>query len=387
MKLPIELSQRLAKQWHQSRLRQERLLSSSAWPIELSIGKPSAKDIAGAIRLVQQHVQAWKNVVVGEVVWEKVNYRAGTDPISVPVRWSLKTPSEWIAAAADKTVTEEFTQLTKIIEQIDQMYWSLFIQQRTLWHKKDLAEVVRTANLAQQLSPGCANGLPLRLLSGLGIDTKFIARNSKLLTRLLDERFEGAASEQGLSNFLDALDEGDHWVLLTALSPGLLPFRRLRITTAELATAELPGSRLLIVENEQCIHLLPALPDTLVILGAGLDLSWLQSPALTNKNIGYWGDMDSWGLLMLARARSCCPDLVPLLMNKSLFDHYPDGRVVSEPVPAQPDPPKSLTNDEAEFYLYLLSQQCGRFEQEFLPAHEVENAMLVWAGTPSSDIR
>ncbi|MFO6218086.1 DUF3322 domain-containing protein, partial [Pseudomonas aeruginosa] len=65
-----------------------------------------------------------------------------------------------------------------------------------------------TAQLATQLSPGCAQGRPLRLLAEHGVDTKFFERNAILLTKLLDERFEGAASEQGLTTFLDAFCSG-----------------------------------------------------------------------------------------------------------------------------------------------------------------------------------
>ncbi|MFZ2449994.1 MAG: Wadjet anti-phage system protein JetD domain-containing protein [Methylovulum miyakonense] len=109
------------------------------------------------------------------------------------------------------------------------------------------------------------------------------------MTRLLDERFDGAVSEQGLVNFLDALEENNHWVMLVPLEKGLLPFKRLRITTSELAETALPCSRILVVENEQCIHLLPELPDTIAILGAGMDLQWLNSNQLDTKLIAYWG--------------------------------------------------------------------------------------------------
>lgn len=93
--------------------------------------------------------------------------------------------------------------------------------------------------------------------------------------------------------------------LVVPLQPELLPFKRLRLTTSELAETPLPASRLLVVENEQCVHLLPeVLPDTLAVLGSGLDLQWLVSAHLAGKQIAYWGDMDIWGLLMLARAPS-----------------------------------------------------------------------------------
>lgn len=378
MKSPAEISERLVRQWHQAQTRAERLLSSGAWPIIIPIGKPSAREFSENIRDVQNHVQIWQGVDVGEVEWMPVNYRAGAEPVRIPVRWNLRNPSEWVTAAADATVADEYALLERLVESVEEVFRPLLVRQRALWFKKDLNEVIATARLAATLSPGCARGRPLRLLAEHGVDTKFFERNGTLLTRLLDERFDGAVTEQGLVNFLDALEENNHWVMLAPLDNGLLPFKRLRITTLELAETALPYSRILVVENEQCIHLLPELPDTVAILGAGLDLQWLRSGQLDRKLIAYWGDMDSWGLLMLSRARQYRSTISPLLMAQALFDRYSSDSAVHEPVVAQSASPEGLTEYEAIFYQYLLNQERGRLEQEYLPKHEVENALNVW---------
>lgn len=215
-----------------------------------------------------------------------------------------------------------------------------------------------------------------------GVDTKFFERNATLLTKFLDERFEGEASGLGLATFLDAYEEHAHWVLVAPLSPGMLPFRRFRLTTAELAETVLPGSRLLVVENEQCIHQLPEVPDTIAILGAGLDLQWLASSQLAGKQLAYWGDMDTWGLLMLARARCHQPTINALLMEQTLFERYAPVSAVAEPTKAQAMVPDGLLHDEANFYRYLLAQERGRLEQEYLSRDRVESAIAAWVGRP-----
>jgi hypothetical protein len=383
MKSPSDLSQRLARQWQQASIREERLLSADAWPVALSIGKPSAKIFSEDTLAVQRHVKAWQHVQVGDVDWEPIKFRAGADAVHLPVRWRLQNPSEWVTASADPSIFEEYASLEQLVEQVDELFHPMLVRQRSLWLKKPLQEVVDTARLAATLSPGCAAGRPLRLLAGHGVDTKFFERNNGLLTRLLDERFDGAASDQGLVNFLGALEEGDHWVLLAPLSGGILPFKRMKVTTAELAKMKMPCSHILVVENERCIHLLPALPDTIAILGAGLDLQWLSSACWVEKSVGYWGDMDTWGLLMLARARKYNPNLMPLLMNQSLFDQYGAGRSVPEPVIAQTIAPDGLTDTESAFYIHLLNQQRGRFEQEYVPEVEVARALMDWAKNAS----
>ena len=378
MKSPADISERLAKQWHQAQIRAERLLSSGAWPLVLSIGKPSAREFSENIKAVQHHVQTWQNIAIGEVEWEFINYRAGAEPVRIPVRWCLRKPSEWVAAAADPSVATEYALFEHLVEKVEEVFRPLLVCQRALWLKKEPEEVIATARLASILSPGCARGRPLRLLAEHGVDTKFFERNSTLLTRLLDERFDGAATEQGLVNFLDAFEENNHWVMVVPLEKGLLPFKRQRVTTSELAETELPGSRVLVVENEHCVHLLPELPDTVAILGAGVDLQWLKSDQLNAKMIGYWGDMDSWGLLMLSRAKQYRSTISPLLMTRILFDKYSSESAVHEPVIAQPASPDGLTEVEMSFYQYLLNQEQGRLEQEYLPKYEVEKALIEW---------
>lgn len=65
----------------------------------------------------------------------------------------------------------------------------------------------------------------------------------------------------------------------------------------------LPSERVLIVENESCQHQLPSVPNTIAVLGAGFDLSWTEAEWLARKKIAYWGDIDTWGLHFLAKAR------------------------------------------------------------------------------------
>ena len=378
MKSPNDWRQRLIGQWHQAAVREARLLRPDAWPLELPIGKPSARAFVAHPREVQAHVQAWKAVGVGQVQWQPIHYRASAEPVSMPLVWRLHTPTEWVTAMDDAAIHAEFSALEQLVGEADELFRALLIRQRSLWLKKPLDEVISTLRLARTLTPGCAQGRPLRLLGGHGVDTKFFERHGTLLTRLLDERFDNAVSEQGLATFLDALDESDHWVLVAPLCDGLLPFKRLRLTTTELAQTPLPGSRVLIVENERCLHQLPELADTVAILGAGLDLQWLAAPHWSEKALGYWGDMDTWGMLMLARARACQPTLTPLLMDQGLFDRHASHSAVPEQVPAQQGAPEGLSEAEVRLYTHLVGLERGRLEQEYLPDDEVHSALKDW---------
>ncbi|MCY0966111.1 DUF3322 domain-containing protein [Parathalassolituus penaei] len=380
MKSPSDLASQLAKQWHRPDLRVSRLLDRDSWPLTLNIGKPTASQVLHQTLQVQQHLHAWRAMAElgnqGTVEYDEVSYRSTAAPVRLPVRWVITSPSQWIAATNDKTVALEFRQLCELVAAVSPVYRQRLVRERSLWLGKSVPDVIQLCQLADQLEPGIGQGRPLRLLSGFGVDTKLIERNQTTLQKLLDERFNGTVSEQGLITFLDAAADKDHWLLIKPLCEGLLPFRRLRLTTSEIAAVNLPASRLIVVENEQCEHLLPELADTIAILGAGLDLGWLDSPTLADKQILYWGDMDSWGLLMLARARQYCPSIKPVLMNRAAFEEFAPLSAVIEPVSAQPQAPAGLTACEAGFYRYLSTREKGRLEQEFIPQQRVRTELL-----------
>lgn len=371
MKSPDELAQHLLRQWQNNTLRAQRLLTPEPWPLRLAIGKPTATQVLQQSASVQQHIQSWRQVTVGQVIFEHKNYRRLAEAVELPSYWQINSPSEWMQACQNAAVRYEFAVLSELISASDSCMHELLVRERNLWRHKPLNELLDTLKLAGKLSPGCAQGQPLRLLSGYGVDTKFVERHETLLRRLLDTRFADAASEQGLLNFLDALDEKDHWLLVRSLSEGLLPFQRLRITSAELAQTALPATRILLIENERCEHLLPPLRDCIAVLGAGFDLAWLAGQALEGKKLYYWGDLDTWGLAMLARARQLRPNLQALMMTQEVFTDYADF-AVSEPQRAGDFDQSYLAADEQALLLDLQQRKKGRLEQEFIPIQRVQ---------------
>jgi hypothetical protein len=311
-------------------------------------------------------------------VWEPVAYRATGESIEVPVRWVLRSPSEWVAATADPTVADEYHTLSRLVTVAHPRYRRFLVERRSLVLRHPGDEVAMALRLAEELEEGFAQGVPLRALPVAGIDTKFCERNRQLLSALLDVRFDGAVSAQGLEAFLGAAGPDGHWLLVADLDGSLLPYRRLRVTDTDLAAHGVPGRRLLVVENERCLHTLPDVADTVAVLGAGLNLGWMSAPSLAGHAVAYWGDLDTWGLTMLARARARGgrADLTPLLMDATTFDTYKQ-RAVKEPKPAEP-PSVGLRPEEAALFGRLASAERGRLEQEFLPVELVTDAVVAW---------
>ena len=378
MKSPADLANRLARQWQNADLREQRLLKPDNWPLKIPISKPTGAMVRDQISLVRQHLQQWRDVSTGQVEWQTLRFQSASEAIEIPTAWVLDSPSEWIQATNCPDVKHEYQLLNRLASQLDSRFHSLIIRRRSLVMGKPEADICRSGDLALRITPGCANGKPLRALSMAGIDSKFFERNRQLITQMLDVLFEGQASETGLEAFLGAEDEGHHWLLIADLDSHLLPFSQLRVRASELQTTPLPGQRLLLVENERCLHQLPQTPDTIAVLGSGLNLSWLQAAWLAEKTIAYWGDLDTWGLTMLARAREYLPNISPLLMNRTVFEQFSKESAVEEPQIATVTAPSGLKNSEKDLYNLLLKSKRGRLEQEFLPVDIVHDAVRKW---------
>ncbi len=377
MHSPEALRQKLVKQWQNAHWRVKRLLSEEAWPVKLPIGKPNSALIGDDPAQLLQHIESWRQVDAGSVVWKKWKYRNADEAIELPRQWVIERPSDWVQACADQQVTDDHQLLSHLVAQTDTLFHTLLIRQLPQIRKLPEAEILQVVQVALQLQPGMAQGKPLRALSIAGSDSKFFERHRRLLIHLLDLRFAGEVSEQGLEKFLGAVSENDHWLLLVALQPDLLPFEQMRVRASEIVHRPLSAQYILIVENEQCLHQLPAVTEGIAILGAGLNLNWLQAEWLADRDLAYWGDLDSWGLAMLAKARSFQPHLQPLMMERAVFDQFEESSVV-EPVSYQAGEPQTLSSQELQLFHYLQQREKGRLEQEFLPAELVQSAIRAW---------
>ena len=389
MKSPQALATKLAQQWNSADWRERQLLgTTAAWPLTLSIGQPDPAVFLNDATALRSHLQQWRAVEdlgLGNVQWQERRYRGSSDAIAVPTHWQLAKPSQCIAAirhfkvAGHAQVHSDYARLSTLIAGVDRPgFQRLLVRRLVQWRDTPADAVIAAAHMALQLEPGCAQGKPLRALAVQGNDSKFFERHASLLTALLDERFDGEASRQGLVGFLGALPEDDHWLLIAPLAPGLLPFAQMRVRASELLTTPLPNSRILLVENERCLHQLPQpLPGTIAVLGAGLNLGWLAAPWLQGRRVAYWGDLDTWGLHMLAIARDHLPHLQALLMDAATFSaHHP--LAVTEPVHAPQSACGALHPDEAALAEHLRAQARGRLEQEFLPTDTVHRAVRTW---------
>jgi hypothetical protein len=112
----------------------------------------------------------------------------------------------------------------------------------------------------------------------------------------------------------------------------------------------------------------PPIKDALLIYGRGYNFYSLQKMrCLKNKEIYYWGDLDTHGLAILSQFRSYYPQTRSFLMDSSiLLSHKEHWGVEPKQYPSLP---AHLSSEEAILFNNLIQDQYAvslRLEQEFI---------------------
>jgi hypothetical protein len=145
----------------------------------------------------------------------------------------------------------------------------------------------------------------------------------------------------------------------------------------DLAGSPIAAGLLYIVENDVSYLALPPVPDAVAILGEGYAVSRLAPLGwLAERELVYWGDLDTHGFVMLDRLRATFPEARSMLMDRAtLLDHEAHWGYEATPVNAVLD---RLTPDEAALYRDLVEgryREQLRLEQERLRFSAVRAAM------------
>lgn len=212
----------------------------------------------------------------------------------------------------------------------------------------------------------------LRQIDVPGVDTKFIESRRGLLAELLDAVAPGVADEarspgrdfarrygfraKPAMTRLRSLDGTPLFGGLTDVS----------VRVDELAAIEVPARRVLIVENEVTFLALPVVPGAVAFFGAGFDVLRLgRVPWLRERDVVYWGDLDTDGFVILDRLRSQLPAVRSVLMDLGTIRAH-ESQWTTDPTPSRAELER-LAPHEAAVYRALRDNELGtsvRLEQE-----------------------
>lgn len=350
------------------------LMGEGTWPLKVSLGAPTEKDIAEDAAAVRAWASAWQSRAgPGEVMFEERQFaRLGRHRL--PVGLVLENAGAVAAAVGEsrrwETAGDRYRQMVT--------RWPAMAQRKALASWFDVLagysseDFERLVMLLAWLESNPTSGLYLRQLPVEGLDTKWLEKRTGLVADLLRSLRE-IIDDDGDVHRLFGLRRPAHRmrirILCPALRRGVGGLTDLEAPVAELAALPIAPKAVVIVENLETGLALPDLPGVVAIMRLGNAVSALGVLSwLPEQDVVYWGDIDTHGFAILDRARKVVPQLRSVLMDEeTLLSHRPYWG--QEPTQCPDIFLDALTADERSIYKNLRANCWGpgiRLEQERL---------------------
>lgn len=362
-----------------------RLLGDRLFPIRISLKPPTGRQALDAMAHFQTYMAAWRE-------WPgpgRVEYQTSNLPQvgrhDLPMTLVLEGFDELTSLLGPAALArrQHWESVLEPFRALDSALYPCLVRNLLSLELLSVTDAGRLAATLAQLEPGLGHDNFLRALPLTGVDTKFVEQHIALLTELADALDPGTVSAAGgLLAWLRCRPVPNDWLYVRPLCDdgrrALGGIDLLQLSTATLLATPLPGRSVLIVENVAAGYALPPLPGTIAVFGGGANVRWTQADWLAQRRLGYWGDIDTWGLHYLAAVRRMQTHVEPLLMDLATIQaHLPCIVDEKEPNPAMPE---HLSSAETELYQDLLARRYGGccLEQERLLADWVRVALHGW---------
>ncbi|SKC99082.1 hypothetical protein SAMN05445504_7602 [Burkholderia sp. CF099] len=364
--------------------------SESSWPLSVTLRGPSDRQAAHAPSAMRAWLGIWKDFDriskekgrKAAAVWRSVNWRTMGN-VTAPEKVLFEDPQ----AVADCAGLRRYWDTLKT-------RWQTLSQRYpALAGKRDCASaVVRTAQWSDddfvrlvELLTWCKHnpmsGLHLRQLPLIDIDTKWVEGRRGVIEPLLRILME---------------KEGDVREVMGLRRPPEII--RMRLLDAELRKQALgmedlqmpveqwnyllksPPKRLLIVENLESGLALPDIEDAAAVMALGNNVTILREVRWAHTaDILYWGDIDTWGMHILSRARGIFPHLRSMLMTEAVVESH--LHLLTDETTQDKRPAGNLTKEEAKLLSDLQTGRWGerrRLEQERIHWPSVSDGLRQW---------
>ena len=388
--VPADVIAALRRRWERGEFL-AMLASARGWqPLSVPLHGPAPGELAADFGAAQTWVRQWEatarrgprleyKVVGGRAIGaNKLPFRAWIDDYQQ--LWALL-----VLAGEVRRFTGLLAETAVTAPRI--AGWMAANPRRAMASEGDWAKIIQTVCWIEASSPGRY----LRQVDVPGVDTKFIESRRGILAELLDLQLPAGRVDQSCprSDFTGRyrFRRKPEYVRVRRLggaAGALDPFSELAVPAGELTSARVPASSVYVVENEITYLAFPPAENAVVMLGGGYALSGLKSLSwLHDRDLIYWGDIDTHGFAILSRLRQAFPHARSMLMDRvTLLAH--DTQWVREPKQVNAPLPL-LDRDEAALYRDLVEDAFGpsvRLEQERVSFAAIERALL--PGAPSS---
>jgi len=341
---PSDLADQISRHWVQGRILTAKIGGMSMFPLRLRLRRPDTKalgqrfeDVRAWIRELEDGSRA-KRGFGYDIEWIAIKHRQlGRNQI--PDGISVPTERDALRLIGRDREAQRFCDRVEPTLAIFPLLTD-WIKRKPLTVLENAADWDRILAVLIWFRDHPRSGLYLRQLDIPGVDTKFIEGRKGLLAELLDvvQPMQMGESVPAGTRFFE-----QRFGLRSR--PPLVRFRLLddqlairglsdiSVPAEQFAALSSPAQRIFITENEVNGLAFPNVASGLVIFGLGYSLDLLSGVNwMRDREIHYWGDIDTHGFAMLDRLRSMFPAAYSLLMDReTLLAHR--SLWSDEPVP------------------------------------------------------
>ncbi len=334
----MSIKHKVNKWWEQQHLQTSYVNSINPFPLFFNLPKVSEKLLAENFSIIKTEINALyhaskTNKKYGfQIEYTTINYRK-IGAQKLPIAIYFETQEDLLKYLGKTQIFNQFCQyFDETKKTLPQLITLLQDQPKIMMDNlENWSQILRVCQYFLQ------NPLPnvyLRQLDIVGVDTKFIEKNFKTLKLLLDtllpeshrladintlshhgfERRFGLRHPESLIRFR---------FLDNQLIPLDFPVCDCALPISEFTQINIPARRVFITENKINGLSFPNIKQAIVIFGLGYGITSLTKIQwLKQKEIYYWGDLDSHGFAILSQLRSYFPQTKSLLMDEPTWKKF-----------------------------------------------------------------
>ena len=392
--LPADIRARVLREWERGRLLTASLTGEALYPWRIALKGPSTAELADRFEEARLWIRTLSEAAKSEnsfgyrLEFQDVQHRQlGRNQVPAAV-W-LDGEADALALIGKRREAARWHELAGTIAQVFPPLrdWLARRPLRVLEHGEDWP---RLLGVLGWIAAHPRSNVYLRQIDVPDVHSKFIERQRALLTELLELILPAdgidTTAPAGVAGFeqrygFRAKPALIRFRLLDGALHGLAGLSDLTVPADEFASLAPSQRRVFITENEINFLAFPRLPDSLVIFGAGYGFDSLAKASwLADRDICYWGDLDTHGFAILDQLRGHFSHVRSLMMDRpTLMAHRPLwGR---EATPTQRELSR-LHPDEASLYDDLRRDRIApalRLEQERIGYAWVQAALAGYA--------
>ncbi|NRR34364.1 hypothetical protein HSX11_29760 [Oxalobacteraceae bacterium] len=376
---PADVLAQLQRWWLDGRLLAAPLRGEPLFPLTLPLRQPAVAELGERFDDVRQWIRALEEGSVASkgygyrLNWREINHRQlGRN--RVPDAAVIDTEGDALRLLGRQADARRFAQLAGATLALFPPLRD-WLTRRPLTVLEQAASWERVLAILQWFAAHPRAGLYLRQLDIVGVDSKFIEQRKGLLAELLDVVLPAESIDMAMTGARQF--EARYGLLAKPVSVRFRMLDRkhdvgglsdLSVPVAQFAALETQVRRVFITENEINGLAFPDVADSMVIFGGGYgierlaDISWLR-----DREIFYWGDIDTHGFAILDRLRGILPLARSMLMDEATLQLHRPLWVAEEGDKRCKGMPAHLDDNELRLFIALRDDLHGervRLEQE-----------------------